>query len=247
MEFGTLIIWAVQIGLIVHVLKTGRSRWWILFLVFMPLIGGLAYVIVELLPEYTNSMSGQRTLRQVKKTLDPGGDVRHHQAAWEQSPNTDNARRYAEALLEVGEEAEAEKVVNDALTGMFEFEPTLLLVRARIEYSQGRFSEALASLEALQEHNPEFRSADGHLLYARALESCGKTDQALEEYDAIAGYFPGVEARYRKGLALKAAGRKQEATAEWKSIIIDAGHAPDHFRKAQKPWIDATRKALASD
>jgi len=239
-------VWAIQLALIIHVLKTGRSRYWIFILIFMPLIGGLAYLLIELLPEFSNSIAGQRALRNVKYAFDPGGDVRRHQAAWEQSPNTDNARRYAEALLDAGEAAKAEAIVDQALTGIFAYEPTLLQVRARLQFGQDRMGEALESLEELQEHNPDFRSADGHLLYARTLEATGQVEQALKEYTDVAGYFPGVEARYRRALCLKAGGNRQESIAEMESIMKDAKLAPAHFRRRQKPWLDATRRELAA-
>jgi len=246
MRISSLLVWTIQLALIVHVLKTGRSRYWIIVLIFMPLIGGLAYLLIELLPEVSNSISGQRAMRHVKNVFDPGGDVRRQQAAWEQSPNTDNARRYAEALLDAGEAAKAEAVVDQALTGMFAFEPTLLLVKARLQFEQDRMDEALQSLEALQEHNPDFRSADGHLLYARTLEATGQIGKAMKEYTDVAGYFPGVEARYRRALCLKAAGNQQESIAEMESIMKDAKLAPAHFRKSQKPWLDAARRELAA-
>jgi len=175
----SILIWLVQLALIIHVLKTGRNRYWILLLLFMPLIGGLAYLVIEILPEFSGSITGQRAVRNVKKTLNPGADLKHHEAAWEQSPNVDNGRRYAEALLASGKTAEAEKIVNAALKGLFATEPTLLLVKAHIEFDQDRPEEAVETLETLQEHNPDFRTAEGHLLYARALEAAGQTDKAI--------------------------------------------------------------------
>src|SRR6056300_933950 len=104
----SILVWLIQLALIIHVLKTGRSRYWILMLLFMPMIGGLAYLVIELIPEFSGSISGQRAVRNVKKTLNPGADLRQHEAAWEQSPNVDNGRRYAEALMGAGKIAEAE-------------------------------------------------------------------------------------------------------------------------------------------
>jgi hypothetical protein len=233
------------LALIIHVLKTGRSRVWIFVLIFMPLIGGLAYLVVEMLPEFANSISGQRAVRNVRKALNPGADLRHHQAAWEQSPNTDNARRYAEALMEAGRAEEAEGIVNRALTGMFDTEPTLLLTRARIEFEQNRPGDAIQSLEALQEHNSDFRSAEAHLLYARALEQAGQVEKALGQYADVAGYFPGVEARYRYALCLQAAGKQAESRQEMEAILNDAKLAPAHFRRSQKPWLDEIGRQLS--
>lgn len=211
----------------------------------MPLIGGIAYLVIELIPEFSNSISGQRAVRNVKKTLNPGAGLRQHEAAWTQSPNVDNSRRYAEALLESGKTAEAEGIINGALKGLFETEPTLLLMKARLQFEKGETEEVVKSLETLQENNPDFRSAEGHLLYARALEAENRIDEAIREYSAVSGYFPGVEARYRLALCLAAAGNSAAATAEYKSIVNDAKTAPAHFRKSQKPWLDAVKKELA--
>jgi hypothetical protein len=241
-SLSSVIVWVLQLALIIHVLKTGRNRFWILILVFMPLIGGLAYLVIELLPEFSGSITGQRAARQVRRTLNPGAELRHHEAAWQQSPNVDNSRRYAEALLEAGRAPEAQDVIGKALTGMFATEPTLLLLRAKIEFADGSAAQAIATLEDLQQHNPDFRSAEGHLLYARALEAETRVDEAIREYSSVSGYYPGVEARYRLALCLKANGNEAAADKEFKSILNDATLAPPHFRKSQKPWLDAVRK-----
>lgn len=240
----SVIIWLTQLALIIHVLKTGRSRYWIIMLLFMPLIGGIAYFVIEVLPDLSNSISGQRAVRNVKKTLNPGADLRHHEAAWEQSSNVDNGRRYAEALLEAGKITEAEEIVNQALKGLFATEPTLLLLKAQIQFDQDRPAEAIESLQSLQEHNPEFRNATGHLLYARALEADHQTQKAIREYSAVSGYFPGVEARYRLALCLQTTGQEQASKTEFESILNDAKLAPPHFRKTQKPWLDAVKREM---
>jgi len=240
----SILIWLVQLALIIHVLKTDRSRYWILLLLFLPMIGGLAYLVIEVLPEFSSSITGQRAVRNVKKTLNPGADLRHHEAAWEQSPNVDNGRRYAEALLDAGKTVEAKEIVNGALKGLFATEPTLLLTKARIQFEQDNPAEAIKSLETLRENNPDFRNAEGHLLYARCLETDGQTDKAVREYSAVSGYFPGVEARYRLAMCLKAGGKERAANDELESILNDAKLAPPHFRKSQKHWLDAVKHEL---
>ena len=245
MELASILVWIMQLALIIHVIKTGRSFYWIMFLIFVPLLGGLAYFIVEMLPQLTGSITGQRAMRGVRQTLNPGAGLRQHEAAWTQSPNVDNGRRYAEALLESGDSGKAEAIINQALSGLFATEPTLLLLKARLQFEQDRADEAVKTLELLQEQNPDFRSADGHLLYARSLEAVGKTADAVREYSAVSGYFPGVEARYRLALCLQAAGNSSASRSELESIMNDARLAPPHFRKSQKTWLDAVKSELA--
>jgi hypothetical protein len=244
-EISSILIWLIQLALIIHVLKTGRSRYWILVLFFMPLIGGIAYVIIELLPELSGSIKGQRALRNVKKTLNPGADVRQSEAAWSQSPNVDNGRRYAQALLDSGKTIEAEDIINQALKGLFATEPTLLLLKAQLQFDKERTQEAIQTLESLQENNPDFRSAEGHLLYARALEAEDRIDDAIREYSAVSGYFPGVEGRYRLAMCLEVAGKSTASRTELESILNDAKMAPPHFHKSQKTWLDAVKRELA--
>lgn len=245
MELSSIIIWTIQLALIVHVLKTGRSKYWILMLIFMPLIGGLAYLIIEVIPEFSGSISGQRAVRSVKQTLNPGAELRQHEAAWSQSPNVDNGRRYASALLDAGKTDEAEDIIDQALKGLFATEPTLLLLKAQLQFDKDQSGETVRTLESLQEHNPDFRSAEGHLLYARALEAEGRIDDAVREYSAVSGYFPGVEARYRLAKCLGVAGKTTASRAEMESILNDAKLAPAHFHKSQKTWLDAVKKDLA--
>ena len=116
-----------------------------------------------------------------------------------------------------------------------------------IRLNRDRTEDAVKSLESLQTHNPDFRSAEGHLLYARALEAEGQIDNAIREYSAVSGYFPGVEARYRLALALAGAGKDAAAGSEFESILNDAKLAPPHFRKSQKTWIDAVKQEMAKD
>ena len=245
MTFSSILIWLIQLALIIHVLKTGRSKYWILVLFFMPLIGGIAYLIIELLPEFSGSIRGQRAVRSVKQSLNPGADMRQGEAAWNQSPNVDNGRRYAQALLDSGKTDEAEDIINQALKGLFATEPTLLLLKGQLQFEKERTQEAIQTLESLQEHNPDFRSAEGHLLYARALEAEDRIDDAIREYSAVSGYFPGVEARYRLAMCLQIAGKNTASLAELESILNDAKLAPPHFHKSQKTWLDAVKRELA--
>jgi len=236
--------YAVQLLLVIHVLKTGRDRYWIWLLLFLPLVGGAAYLIMEVLPDFFGSLTGQRARRGVKQLLDPAGDLRACAAAWEQSPNAENGRRYAQALLDSGRATESREILSKALDGFFRDDPALLLLKAKAEFELGNFREAVGSLDQLKESNPDHRSPDGHLLYARALEAIDQTDKSIEEYQAVATYYPGAEARFRYATAMKNAGLDSEAKSEFESILRDAGLAPAHFRKSQKQWLKASEDAL---
>ncbi len=239
-----VIIYLVQIGLIVHVLRTGRNMYWVFILIIAPGIGGLAYLVVELMPDLMHSWRARRALRAVKKTLDPGADLRQRQRQHRLSGSVDAARHLAGELIASGRYAEAIQHYESALTGLYEHDPDLMLGLAIAQFSDERFEEARDTLDLLREKNPDFKSPEGHLLYARATEACGDDVKALEEYKAVAAYFAGAEARVRYGQILERLGDDDAARAEYEEIIDVAELAPRHYRKAQREWITQAKDGI---
>ena len=186
---------AVQAGLIVHVIKTGRNTLWIWAIALLPAAGSLAYVVVEILPQAFGGRTARRSRAGMQRMIDPNRDLRRAAAEVEISGNVDARRRLAEELYERGQYAEAATVYQGGLKGIFEHDPTLLLGLARAQFATADFAGARASLERLIQHNPDFKSADGHLLYARTLEAQNALDEAEHEYAAVAQGYPGAEAR----------------------------------------------------
>ena len=63
---------AIQAGLIIHVIKTGRNQIWIWVLALLSYAGILAYIAVELVPDLFRSRAAQRTARGFKKAMSDG-------------------------------------------------------------------------------------------------------------------------------------------------------------------------------
>lgn len=243
MELAGL-IYLLQIALIVHVLRTGRNMYWVLILIIAPGIGGLAYLIVELLPDITNSWRTRRAIRGVTRALDPGAGLRRRQRQHKLSGSVDAARHLAGELVAGGRYTEAIEHYESALTGLYEHDPDLMLGLATAQFGDRRFEEARNTLDLLAERNPDYKSPQGHLLHARATEACGDDERALEEYKAVAAYFAGAEARVRYGQILERLGDAEAARAEYEEIVNTAELAPRHYRKAQREWIRRAKDGL---
>ena len=235
----------VQVALIVHAMRTGRSTYWIFILLFMPGVGAAAYFIIELLPDLSNSFAARRAMRGVRKTLNPGGELRRRKLEHRLSGSVDATRHLAGELIAQGRIAEAVDHYRAALTGLYEHDPDLMLGLAQAEFFNGDAEASKKTLETMREHNPDYRSPDGHLLYARALQECDEMEAAEEEFAAVAAYYPGAEARVRYAHLLEQLGKIEEARNEYTEILSAAELAPRHFRKAQKAWLGEARSALA--
>jgi hypothetical protein len=235
---------AVDAALIAHVIKTGRSWLWISAILFLPLAGALAYVVVEILPELTGGVSARRAKRGMQRMIDPDRDLRRAREEVEISGNVDARRRLSEELFERGQFDAAAEVSLGGLKGVFEHDPTLLLGLARAYFAKADFAAAKAALERLRTHNPEFKSTDAQLLYARTLEAQNSLEEAERQYAVAAPGFPGAEARLRYGLLLKRRGKLEDARRVLQDLLDGAKLAPSHYRRAQAEWLERARREL---
>jgi hypothetical protein len=237
---------ALSISLIVHCIKTGRNTIWVyVIIVLSPFIGSLVYIGAELLPEWLGSRSSRRAMRGLRSTLDPEGDLRRAENAMNISGNVASRQKYADELVRLGRAGEAVPIYQSCLTGGFADDPKLMLGYARTRFAAGDASGARQTLDELIVKNPDFKSPDGHLLYARALEAEGNHEKALGEYAALAAYYPGAEAAVRYAVLLKRLGQRELAQQTLKALLERAKYAPAHYRKAQREWLDEAHRELA--
>jgi hypothetical protein len=232
-----LIVVALQVIAVVHLFRTGRDMRSLFLIILLPAIGCLAYFIVEVLPSLQQNRAARNVLRRARNAVDPHRGVREGSLDYERSQNIETASRLADELTKAGRHDEAIRICTEARTGLFEDDPKILLALASAQFAAGDHGAAIVTLDYLREKNPTFRSADGHLIYTRALEQSGNTDRALQEYVALANYYPGAEARVRHAMLYKKLGRTDEARDLFEAVLKDARLAPKHFRRSQAEWI----------
>lgn len=234
----------LQVAMVVHIVKTGRNFLWVWLVIFVPLIGALAYFIVEILPGLMASRTARRTASSLRRTIDPTRDLREAHRKLAVNDSVDSRRAVADKLLARGEYDTAIEHYRAAMTGLYTHEPLLMLGVAKAQFAKGQATAARQSLDELIANNPDFKSPEGHLLYARALEAEGDTDKALTEYIALAKYYSGAEAMYRHASLLKRLGRADQASKMFKELLDNAELAGSVFRKEQREWLDAARREL---
>ena len=147
--------------------------------------------------------------------------------------------------MENGRYREAIDHYRKALTGLYEHDPDMMLGLATAQFGHGDAAGCRQTLDELKENNPDFQSAEGHLLYAKALEAEDNLDGAIEEYEALAGYYPGAEARVRYAQLLERMDKPELARQEYDQMLAAAELAPKHFRKAQKKWLAEAKEGAA--
>lgn len=236
----------IQVTCAYHVVKTGRDKYWLFIILFFSLIGCAIYFFVEMLPDLMGGRTARNLAAGAQRLVDPDRAYREALAQLEISPTSQNKRILADACVARGSYADAIALYTETLSGHDAHEPDLLRARANARMLAGDFGGAIADLDTLRTHNPDYQSEGAHLIYARALDGAGRDADALTEYTALAAYATGEEARCRMALLLKRMGRHEQAKAVFADVLRRARHSPKHYQRMQREWIDLAGANVAS-
>src|SRR5690606_14273265 len=139
-------------------------------LFFVPAIGGIAYLLVELVPDWNANRGRVWTPRALR--------IRRLRAALEESDIVETRLALASELLASGETEEALHTANGALTGIFKDDPHTLAWVARIRIEAGRPREALEALSRIDTKNDRMLELEVTVMRGRALCATGEHQEA---------------------------------------------------------------------
>jgi hypothetical protein len=233
----------IQAVFIIHAHKTGRRDWiWILLVV--PVAGCIFYFFLEMLPEIRNSREGKRAVKTILKTIDPEMDLKRAAKELIISDNVQNKLNLATECINQHLYEEAINLYQSSLTGIYKDDPKIMLSLAQAFFLHQDYAKTKETLDNLIATNPDFKSQEGHLLYARTLDNLNDIDKAIDEYKVLITYYSGYEAKCRYGLLLKKLGRLEESNTVFQAILKLSETVPKPYHKAQKTWIDIAKQNL---
>lgn len=234
----------IAIGFAVHAMKSGRPQYWLWILLAVPLLGSIAYVVIELLPELAQMRGARKVASDIRTVIDPDRDLRDRLQQARLTDSADAKRNLAEAYEAKSMWDEAIALYREAASGAHADDTALLMGLARAQLGGGHGADAQATLDRLRTAHPDFQSQDAHLIYARALEQQGRIDDAVGEYEALAGYYAGFEARVRYGLILLRRGEPDRARTLFESVAEAARARPTWITPADQTWLKVARANL---
>ena len=245
MSFVFLLSLALQIACAVHVIRSGRPLYWLFLILIGSYLAVLVYVLVAVIPDLQHDPHGRRAARTAMKVIDPQRRRRELQKQLELSNTIDNRRRLAEECLQQGDYANAQELYQGLLTGMYATDPHFMEGLAHAQAGSEHFAEARQTLDALAQANPNYKSSEVQLLYARCLEELGDTEAALNEYRVLADSYPGEEGRFRYGRLLAQSQRHVEARSVLQGQLRRAEMMPRYYRRKEQAWLKAAKLELS--
>lgn len=230
---------------VIHAARNGNLMPWIYVIVFLPLIGSIAYLVVHVAPEILGSPDAVRVKEAALDLRDPERHIRKLKHEAELSNSVDARQRLADEYLRIGRAEDGLPIYRELSTTGFADDPRLQMGFARALVETGNFAEAEQVLDRFQKDYPSAADDQGHLLYARALAGQKKQDAALTEYENVIRYFAGPEALCRYAEYLQTIGRGDEARGHFQTIVKTIETSPPHVRKINRRWYQTAKARLS--
>jgi hypothetical protein len=234
----------IQAFFIYHVYRSRRPYWWALIILSFPVIGCVAYYMLEIFPGSREHRSARRAAMELARAFNPSGELKRRLEALATCPSVANRIAAAEEFMRCGIFNEAVRLYEEAIDGPHVDDPSLLLGLAQAHVNNGTFGEAQRVLERLETLDARYRPEEARLLYARTLEGLGEAQQALAEYEDLVPVYVGLEARCRYGMLLKQLGFTAQATHVFQEVLEYARRFRINL-DSERPWIDAARRHVA--
>jgi hypothetical protein len=234
-----------QIFCVIHALRNGNQNWiWIL--IIAPGIGCAAYALSHVMPNLFGSYGIRRKARSVLRAIDPERDRRALSKNLDRAETVENKVKLAQEALQLRDFVQAKQLFSESMLGLYERDPDLMLGLARAQSGLGEHVEAAKTLDDLIVFNPDFKSVEGHLLYAQTQVALGNELKALEEYAALQSNFLGEQARYEYAELLIRTGRIDKARQVLETLQKRVSVSPAHYQKSQAEWLSKANTALKS-
>ncbi|MGQ8366686.1 tetratricopeptide repeat protein [Glaciecola sp. 1036] len=237
----------IQVALVIHVVKTGRNTTWIWIVVMLPVAGSIAYFILEVLPELTNSRAGRNAGRKVGAVINPNKGFNQAAHNFSVSGTVDNTKRLADECMAKGLYSDAKTLYEKCLVGIHAKDPSAMVGLANAEFMLGHYAKTKTLLDDLIASNPNYKNQDAHLLYARTLEALDEVTGALHEYEVLHDYFSGPEASFYYALFLKKQNQKETANEIFSQIINKAKMSGKHYSSLHKDILKRAKNELAAN
>lgn len=236
-----IFILALQVLCIIHAYKTGR-RDMIYLLIFLPGIGTLVYIVVEILPEVGRG----EFFHNLQRYIFPRALLRDLERRRDTADTVTNRLALAEAYGDQKQYGKAIPLVKSCLSDLYTNDPGILMLLARLQLQAGQYAASIETFDRVfATKKVIMKKAEDELAYARALEGNGDAMRAEEEYKKVIRIHHSLEGMYRYGLLLKKQQRPQEARSQFQSVINEIGTHPRYVRRLNRKWVWLSRKEMA--
>jgi hypothetical protein len=178
--------YVLQLLCVIHIIKTHQNTYWIWIVVFVPYIGGIAYLIIELIPNILNADKLDNVKDSFTDLIKPDQKFELIKQKAMYSSTFKNMLDYADALVSRNEPTEALGIYNELNVGAFLNDPELMYRIANALYINEEYEKSLACIESLINANQFLQKKEReNILYLRIIEKLRDDDYVKAEYKRV--------------------------------------------------------------
>lgn len=224
---------------VIHCLRKGTQTSWIWLIVFVPLVGCIAYIVLEII----NRNTVHQLQSGVRNTFYPAGRIRKLEKQLQFSDTFNNRVLLADAYLAAGNTEKAIALYEASLTGAFD-ENEHVLSQLVIAYFQvQRYEDAIRVAKKVSK-TPQFTRSHARVLYTIALYKTGNTNLAEKEFLAMKTKYSGFEARYEYGRFLLQEQRPIEARKILTDMVAEFSYFNSFEKRNNRFWYNSAKAEL---
>lgn len=243
MFFANPLFYYISIGLqaicVIHCMRRGNQQKWIWIIVFLPVVGCIAYIFTE--------MVSRRQISDVQEgvgvVFNSVGRIKRLEDNLRFTDTFNNRIALADAYIAAGQTDKAIALYEQSMTGAFTENELLLTRLITAYYKVERYADIIPLAQKLYK-SVTFARSRAHILYTLALENTGRHDLAEKEFATMKARFSNFEARYNYGMFLRRAGRDGEAKTTFTTMLEEAPHLSRRERRSSSHWFAYAKEEL---
>jgi hypothetical protein len=224
----------LQIVCIVHCAKQGRDRFWIWLLIIGGLVAVAAYVIIEMLPDWSElrrRFTGPQRRRRIA-TL---------RAMIRDNPSAGNYEQLGELLVQQKKWSEARDAFDRAIASRSDsLDP--FYWRGVSAFEVGDDAAAIRDLQYVVEREPKYDYSRARCLLARSLARAGRIDEAGHAFDKLVESTTASESLVAAAQFYGANGRAGTALELVESVLARRQTMPAYQKRRDRAAFSAARR-----
>ena len=166
---------------IIHVIKNRKEGYWIFLLLFIPIAGGLAYLVVEVLPDLRRSSPVKSVSKSLSNVIHPTKRLEELRFALDESDTVSNRMRYADELCSHGDMDKAIELYRSCLRDQFKDDDEIKKRLGSALVRAGRWKEAIDVYSSVADLT---RVAD-RLLHLRARSETEEYESVIQDWEKL--------------------------------------------------------------
>jgi hypothetical protein len=240
--FGSLysyypIVLVLQGFCVWHCIRRGTQNKWVWIIVFLPLVGSLAYIFTEVIQKRHTSSLGDT----IGSVVNPGGRIKKLEQNFKFSDTYANRVALADAYLDAKMYDKAIELYESVISGIFDNSEETLKKLIEAYYKTGRI-EDVVRVAARLTNTLNFTKSTANFYYARALEQTGHPNEAEAEYKKMNHRFINYQQRYYYAMFLVNQNRSAEAMPVLETIHNEAEHLSNREKGVSSEWINRAQQ-----